>query len=108
MSVHTLIYVDLIEEKLLTRQEWWEEVGGKEFLSDADIDNAYRAYRLAFQPWRILVKSGDNYKAMFRSTERYFNEADARHAAEITFGSESNVYLRQAEHGNVALRMAAS
>lgn len=102
----TLIYVDLIEEKLLDREEWWDEVRGKEFPTEADIDNAYRAYRLAFQPWRILVKSGDNYKALFKSTERYNNEADARHAADIAFGPHSNVYLRQAEHGNVALRMA--
>jgi hypothetical protein len=58
------------------------------------------------QPWRLLIKSGDNQKPLFRSTESYFNRDDAIHAAELAFGSGSNVYLREAEHGNRVLRMA--
>lgn len=39
-------------------------------------------------------------------TERYLHRADAIHAAELAFGSGSNVYLRESEHGNVLLRLA--
>lgn len=99
-----LIYVDLIKERPLHYDS---------FCAANDLDeetdtarDSYRAYKLAFQPWRLIVKSGGNQKTLFRSTERYFNEADARHAADLAFGSQSNVYLRQAEHGNVALRLA--
>lgn len=106
-----LIYVDLIEEERLAFAQWTRETfgpNGTDLLSDKDLDDSYRAYRLAFQPWRILIRSGDNYKSLFRSTERYFNEADAKHAAELAFGSGSNIYLRQAEKGNRVLRLATS
>lgn len=59
-----------------------------------------------WQPWRVVVKSGDNQKTLFVSSESYFNRADALHAAMLAFGTGSNVYLRQAEHGNQVLRMA--
>lgn len=104
MSDAPLIYVDLIEEEPLDAAEWAKTAD----VPLIEADNAYRAYRLAFQPWRILVKSGDNEEALFRSTERYFNEGDVRHAADLAFGPHSNVYLRQKEHGNVALRLAAA
>lgn len=60
-----------------------------------------------WQPWSIMVCSGDNHEALFRSTERYTNRADAVHAAQIAFGAQSNVYLREHEKGNVELRLAS-
>lgn len=96
-----LIYVDLIEEKpksIETRPSWYPE--GEKRQAE------YQKYLDGFQPWRIAIKSGDNRKALFRSTERYFNKADALHAIQLAFGTGSNVYLRQKEHGDVPLRMA--
>lgn len=103
VSDHPLIYVDLIEETPIGFEKWCED---NALASEGDALNSYRAYRLAFQPWRVLVRSGDNQEPLFRSTERYLNEDDARHAVEIAFGSNSNIYLRQKEHGNVLLRGA--
>lgn len=60
-----------------------------------------------WQPWGILVRSGDNNKPLFKTTEAYTNREDAIRAAEIAFGRGSNVYLREAEHGNVLLRLAS-
>jgi len=104
MSDQPLIYVDLIKEVPL-HQDSFAKLNELDETSEG-FQDSYRAYRLAFQPWRLVVKSGGNQKVLFRSTERYFNEADARHAADIAFGPQSNVYLRQAEHRNVALRLA--
>lgn len=103
-----LIYADLIEEHPLHFDSWCETEG---FTSISQVDlpkveGSYRAYRIAFQPFRVLIKSGDNNRTLFRSSERYFNKADAIHAAEIVLGSRSNVYLRQREHGNELLRLA--
>lgn len=105
MSDHPLIFVDIIREEPLPQDEWeLDEV----FEPNEDIDGAYRAYRLAFEPWRVLVRSGDNQEPLFRSTERYGEERTALHAAEIAFGQRSDVYLRQKGRGSVALRLAAS
>lgn len=103
MSDNSLIYVDLIEDEPKTLEQWAAEHPGWDV---DDLRSAHRKYLDDFQPWRLLVKSGGNQKPLFRSTERYFNEADARHAADIAFGDRSNVYLRQAEHGDVTLRLA--
>ena len=105
-AANPTIYVDLIEERPLEREQWLSRAG---FAVDTDpptADAAYEEYLDNFQPWRLLVKSGDNHRALFRSTERYYNEADARHAAEVAFGAQSNVFLRRAEHGNETLRVA--
>jgi hypothetical protein len=106
-----LIYVDLIEEQPMSRDEWSKETrrcpAAAEDNDVCDIcDRRYGEYLEQFQPWRLMILSGDNHKDLFRSTERYFNEADARRAADIGFGANSNVYLRQKEHGNVELRLA--
>lgn len=94
-----LIYVDIIEEQPQTREQYDRK--------RANTTEAQHArYVAKFQPWRLAIKSGDNQKALFRSTERYSNRTDAIHAAELAFGERSNVYLREAEHGNRALRMA--
>lgn len=96
-----LIYVVLIEDRMLTMEEF--------IATGAVITKAkYQSYAENFQPWRLLVKSGDNHKDLFRSTESYFNEADARHAAHIAFGPNSNVYLRHAEQGDEQLRLATA
>jgi hypothetical protein len=103
----TLIYCDLIEEQPMELNEFRvHSIDAGATWPVRDLEVEYAKYLEAFQPWRILVLSADNHEALFRSTERYFNEADARHAAEIAFGTNSNVYLRQAEHGNVQLRLA--
>lgn len=107
-----LIWVDLIADEPKTFDEWWEHVDGVNpdgdfFADDAAIHAAYRAYVDRHQPWRILIKSGDNQEPLFKSTESYFNRADAIHAVYLAFGPGSNVYLRQAELGNQPIRMAA-
>lgn len=48
-----------------------------------------------FQPFRILVRSGDNNRVLFRSSEAYTNESDAEHAAELAFGELALVNLRR-------------
>lgn len=61
-----------------------------------------------WQPWRTIVRSGDNMRALFRSSEAYTNRQDCIDAAQLAFGDDANVYLRETEHGNVELRLAAS
>jgi hypothetical protein len=62
--------------------------------------------RPRWQPWHIIIRSGDNQAVLFRSSERYTNRQDAIDAAILAFGDNSNVYLREAEHGNALLRRA--
>jgi hypothetical protein len=59
-----------------------------------------------WQPYTLMVKSGDNGAALFKSTEAYTNRDDAIHAVAIAFGPASNVYFRESEQGNVAVRLA--
>jgi uncharacterized protein YegP (UPF0339 family) len=59
-----------------------------------------------WQPYRLIVKSGDNEEILFLSSEAYTNREDAISAAELAFGPQANVYLRESEHGNVELRLA--
>lgn len=92
-----LIYVDLVKRHLAPREKF-----------PSMTDEQYRELVDRFQPWSLLIVSGDNHEPLFRSTERYLHRADAIHAAEFAFGSGSNVYLREAEHGNVVLRLAVS
>lgn len=103
MSESPVIYVDLIEEQPKTFDEYCNLYPGA---TVGWLNTRWRAYQDKFQPWRVVVKSGDNRKALFRSTERYFNRADAIHAAELAFADRSNVYLREAEQGDRVLRMA--
>ena len=48
---HPLIFVDLIEEQPLTMDSW--SMANEMDTSNEDAQNSYRAYRLAFQPWRL-------------------------------------------------------
>lgn len=63
--------------------------------------------RKRHQGWRWVARNADNRKVLARSSERYTNASDARMAIDQLFGPKTNVYLREPEHGNVALRMAA-
>lgn len=58
------------------------------------------------QNWRWRAINGDNQKRMATSGEAYTNKQDCLDAIAQLFGSETNVYLRESEHGNVALRLA--
>lgn len=87
-----LIYVDLIEEKPRGQKA-------------NETDEHYAAYLDTFQAWRVIVKSGDNQRKLFRSTERYLHRAGALIAVQLAFGNNSNVYLREADRGNKALRL---
>lgn len=100
-----LIYVDLIEDAPKSKSAFAaDDYSGEDVYH---LDEHYQEYLdTKFQPFRVLVKSGGNQAALFRSTERYFNKADAIHAIELAFGDQSNVYLRQHETGNQVLRMA--
>ena len=100
MTDHPLIFVDLVEEKPLSRPIFDETYG----VTDDTGEAAYRDYLARFQPWRVVVTAGLNSKVLFRSSERYFNERDAFHAANIAFGADSDVYLRQADTAKVELR----
>lgn len=88
-----LIYVDLIKEK--PRKQKPDETA-----------EHYAAFLDSYQPWRVLIKSGDNQRKLFRSTERYLFRAGALNAIQLAFGSNSNVFLREREKGNAVLRRA--
>jgi hypothetical protein len=60
------------------------------------------------QRWFWVAKNGGNQKRLARSTETYTNKADCIEAIYALFGDGSNVYLRQAEIGNVNLRLAVN
>jgi hypothetical protein len=84
-----LIYVDLIEVR---------EPKARKLLGPV---------RTRWQPWRVSILSGNNMRRLFRGSERWTNRQDALDAIALAFGGGSNVYLREAEHGNQVLRMAA-
>lgn len=94
MSDHPVIYIELIEEKPLSRENYFRR---------HPTGDHYR-YLDKFQPWRFIAKSVANQKMLARSSERYFNEADAVHAIDLLWGPESIVYRRQAEAGDVLIR----
>lgn len=58
------------------------------------------------QTWRWRAINGNNQRRLAASSEAYTNKQDCLDAIAQLFGSETNVYLREAEHGNVALRLA--
>ena len=60
------------------------------------------------QRWQWTARAAANGRVLAVSSERYTNAGDAEHAAELLFGADSNVYLREAEQGNRLLRLAAS
>lgn len=99
-----LIYCDLVRDEPMTREEFVEKV--PVLRNATQLEPSYQAYLERHQPWRLLIKSGDNQEPLFRSTESYFNRADAIHAADLAFGAGSTVFLREREHGNMELRRA--
>ena len=103
----TLIYVDLVRDEPLSAEDWHAKYDATFGEIAEDDEPEYQQYLDRFQPWRLLIKSGDNQEPLFKSTESYFNKADAENAARIGFGRGSNVYLRQSEHGNELLRLAS-
>lgn len=103
MTEHPVIFVDLIEEKPLGREEWLNELGDSADPSSAD--EAYEAYVERFQPFRWHSTSEGNHEIL-GTGERYFNEADAEHNIRLQFAGDSIVFLRRAEHGNEMLRDA--
>lgn len=58
------------------------------------------------QLWRWRARNANNWKVMANSAEAYTNRQDCLDAIAQLFGSGTNVYLRESEQGNVALRMA--
>lgn len=112
MNGHThQVYVELVEERPLSRDEWAaSDLIVEHFGTDAEfadvITAAHRKYLDNFQPFRILI-TASNGEPLFRSTERYRDERDARHAIELAFGAGSTVVLQQAGMDDVTLRVAA-
>jgi uncharacterized protein YegP (UPF0339 family) len=78
MSESPVIYVDLIKSKLPRKQ-----------------------------PWRWVAKSAGNQKKLATSGESYSNLQDALDAIALVWGDGTNVFLRQSEKGNIALRRPA-
>lgn len=74
------------------------------------VDLKQAPKRLTFkgrqQRWYWVALSGDNFRVLARSSERYTNRNDAVKAIHLLFGDHVNVYLRQSEQGNQVLRMA--
>jgi uncharacterized protein YegP (UPF0339 family) len=56
------------------------------------------------QPWRWVAKSAGNQRKLATSGEWYSNLQDALDAIALVWGDGTNVFLRQSEKGNVALR----
>jgi uncharacterized protein YegP (UPF0339 family) len=75
------------------------------FQSENDTARAPKAARP--QLWRWRAFNAGNFERLAVSSEAYTNRQDCLDAIEQLFGSRTNVYLRQHEKGNVALRMAA-
>lgn len=58
------------------------------------------------QRWYWVALSGENFKKMAVSSERYTNLDDCYHAIDVLFGTDTYAYRREAEHGNLRLRLA--
>ena len=77
------VYVELIESPAPRR--WW---------------------RRRPQKWRWVARSGGNNRILATSGESYVNRGDALSTIQLIFGYRVNVYLRQPQLGNVAIRSA--
>lgn len=58
------------------------------------------------QTWRWRAISGRNGRILANSADAYTNRSDAVSAIQQLFGSNSDVYQRQAETGDLMLRLA--
>lgn len=102
-----LVWVDLVKMEPKGSDEYFSAHHPHSGFTEEYAQSLYKRYLDKFQPWRVTVKSGDNQKPLFRSSERYYNRSDAVHAIELAFGCDANVYRREAEHGNEPLRLAS-
>lgn len=59
------------------------------------------------QRWRWRAFNAENYRVLAVSSEAYVNRQDAIAAITQLFGFNTAVYMREAEHGNTCLRLAA-
>ncbi len=59
------------------------------------------------QPWRWRALNAGNGRVLAVSSEAYVNRQDAIAAITQLFGFNTAVYMREAEHGNTCLRLAA-
>lgn len=103
LSRHPVVYVDLIEDKPLSLEEY--KILHPSDASDANYEAAYRSYRENFQPHRWNAKSAGNFEIEGHG-ERYFNAADSEKTVRQLFDQNTIVYLRKPEHGNEMLRDA--
>jgi hypothetical protein len=72
-----------------------------------DVKQSRRRWPLK-RPQRFywVALNGNNMRRLARSSETYTNRQDALDAVTELFGTESNVYKREAEMGNQLLRLA--
>jgi len=59
------------------------------------------------QRWRWRAINAGNGRKLAAAGEAFTNEQDCIDSVTQLFGTGSNVYLRQAEHGDQVLRLAA-
>lgn len=59
------------------------------------------------QRWRWRAFNAGNYRVLAVSSERYTNRQDCIDAIVQLFGFNTAAYMREAEHGNTCLRLAA-
>jgi hypothetical protein len=72
-----------------------------------DVKQSRRLWPLTRpQRWYWIALNGNNMRRLARSSETYTNRQDALDAVTELFGTESNVYKREAEMGNQLLRLA--
>lgn len=101
MSDTDTCFVDLIQEQPAPRDKFMVH----SYFAEELIDQEYAEYLDSFQPFRIVI-AAHNGEPLFRSTERYKAEVDARRAIDIAFGPNTNVWLRQEGKEQVAVRVA--
>ena len=111
MSDADVAFVDLIEEQPLDLEAFVAKEVGEDRVDAAlkydreFFESEHAEYVAAHQPWRIVI-AAHNGEPLFRSTERYKDERDARRAIDIAFGANTNVWLRQEGKERVAVRVA--
>jgi len=68
--------------------------------------DVYKGKQLLRQAWRWRALNALNGRVMAQGGEAYTNRTDCEAAVTQLFGDATTVYLREAEQGNVLLRMA--
>jgi uncharacterized protein YegP (UPF0339 family) len=57
------------------------------------------------QRWRWTARNGDNHRVLAVSSENYTNRQDCIDAITQLFGTNTNAWLHEPEHGNQLLRL---